>query len=73
MPTDIVCDTEHKARAVTFNPHLKLLMTLAKLNAKQIDVEADERMYYIHHLPIFLFSSDFCLTQRAFIGPCQKR
>ncbi|KAJ9100538.1 hypothetical protein QFC21_003581 [Naganishia friedmannii] len=39
---DIVCDTEHKARAVTFNPHLKLLMTLAKLGAKQIDVEGDE-------------------------------
>ncbi|KAJ9108278.1 hypothetical protein QFC19_002526 [Naganishia cerealis] len=39
---DIVCDTEHKARAVTFNAHLKLLMTLAKLNPKQIDVEGDE-------------------------------
>ncbi|KAJ9122390.1 hypothetical protein QFC22_001812 [Naganishia vaughanmartiniae] len=47
---DIVCDTEYKARAVTFNPHLKLLMTLAKLNAKQIDVEGDEpRVHWTMH------------------------
>lgn len=34
-----------RAKAVTFNPHLKLLMTLSKLIAKQIDVEGKERMY----------------------------
>lgn len=38
-------DTDIRAKEMTFNPQLKLLMTLSKLVAGQVDVTAEERMY----------------------------